>query len=82
MTSRLNQYLHDWIEKIEENIKNFKSQEDTNDDEKLEFISHQYHLVMLIHRALNGQVIFVGAKPPNKIIKKNKKGKKHGIKSN
>jgi len=65
MTSNLNQHLFGWLEKIEANIKRFENQQNPTPDDKIEFITHQYHLVMLIYRALNGQVIFVGAKPIN-----------------
>jgi hypothetical protein len=68
MTSNHNEQIHGWLEKIEANIAKFKARTDVTDEEKLEFIQHQYHLVMLIHRALNGQVIFVGAKPIQEII--------------
>ena len=49
--------------KIEANIQKFREQQNPTQNDKIEFITHQYHLVMLINRALNGQVIFVGAKP-------------------
>jgi uncharacterized lipoprotein YbaY len=61
---RLNQHIHGWLEKIQENIDVYKLSDDTSDDGKLAFISHQYHLVMLIYKALNSQVIFVGAIKP------------------
>jgi hypothetical protein len=64
-TSNHNQQIYGWLEKIEANIEQFKNRTDVTDDEKIEFIAHQYHLVMLIHRALNGTVIFVGARPVN-----------------
>jgi hypothetical protein len=60
----LNHHIHGWLEKIQENIDDFRIQEDITDNDRLEFISHQYHLMMLIYKALNGQVIFVGAKMP------------------
>ena len=66
-TSNHNQQIYGWLEKIEANVATFKNRMDVTDDEKLEFIAHQYHLVMLIHRALNGTVIFVGARPVNSI---------------
>jgi len=61
--SNHNQQIYGWIEKIQSNITKFKIREDVTNEDKLEFISHQYHLVMLIHRALNGHVLFVGARP-------------------
>jgi hypothetical protein len=64
-TSNHNQQIYGWLEKIEANVEQFKNRIDVTDDEKLEFIAHQYHLVMIIHRALNGTVIFVGARPVN-----------------
>jgi hypothetical protein len=61
---KLNHHIHGWLEKIQENIDNFNARTDVTNDDKIEFITHQYHLVMLIYRALNSQVIFVGAKKP------------------
>ena len=73
---RYNHHIHGWLEKIEHNIEKFKTNcPDPSNEERLEFISHQYHLVMLISRALQGTVIFVGAKPiePVTLVKKKKK---------
>lgn len=66
-TSNHNQQIYGWLEKIEANIAKFKNRTDITDEDRIEFITHQYHLVMLIHRALNGQVIFVGARPIEQI---------------
>jgi len=66
-TSNHNQQIYGWLEKIEANIAKFKNWTDVTDEDRIEFITHQYHLVMLIHRALNGQVIFVGARPIEQI---------------
>lgn len=60
----LNHHVYGWLEKIQENIDNFKARPDVTSADQIEFITHQYHLVMLIYRALKGQVIFVGAKKP------------------
>lgn len=62
MSSHLNHHLYGWLEKIQANISQFKEREDVSDEDRIEFISHQYHLVMIIYRALNKQVIFVGAR--------------------
>ena len=62
-SSNHNQQIYGWLEKIEANIEKYRNQQNPTQDDKFEFITHQYHLVMLIHRALNGQVIFVGARP-------------------
>jgi hypothetical protein len=80
MNSRYNHHIHGWLEKIESNIEKFrKNYPNPSNAERLEFISHQYHLVMLINRALQGTVIFVGAKPIDPVIipvaKKKKKKK-------
>jgi hypothetical protein len=63
MKTNHNEQIYGWLEKIEANVAKFKAGESISNEEKLEFIQHQYHLVMLIHRALNGQVIFAGARP-------------------
>lgn len=61
--SHLNHHITGWVEKIQDNVSEFRSRGVVSDSERLDFILHQYQLVMLIYRALNGQVIFVGAKP-------------------
>jgi hypothetical protein len=66
-TSNFNHHIYNWIGKIQDNILKFKDLESTDDD-RVEFITHQYHLVMLIFKALNGQVIFVGANPIDEVI--------------
>lgn len=63
-----NRYIHGWLEKIEDNIIKFKQQTDVTPQDKIDFVTRQYELMYLIHRALHGQVIFVGAKPINNII--------------
>ena len=63
MRTNHNEQIYGWLEKIEANIMKCKERTDVTDEDKIDFILHQYHLVMLIHRALNGQVIFVGARP-------------------
>ncbi|CAB4129433.1 hypothetical protein UFOVP116_6 [uncultured Caudovirales phage] len=63
-----NKQIAGWLDKIEANIVNFKNRTDVTTNEKVEFITHQYHLVMLINRALKGQVIFVGAPPVEPIL--------------
>lgn len=60
---RLNHYIYGWLEKTQENIEKFRARTDVTDEEKAEFITFQYHLVMLINRALNGTVLFTGAQP-------------------
>lgn len=78
MDNRYNHHIHGWLEKIENNIEKFRmNYPNPSNKERLEFISHQYHLVMLISRALQGTVIFVGAKPIDPVampvVKKKKK---------
>lgn len=59
----LNHHIYHWIEKIEANIVSFNLTNRITNKQRVEFITHQYHLVMLIHRALDGTVRFVGANP-------------------
>ena len=63
MASNLNYHISGWLERIEANLVDFAQRSDVTEAERIEFITHQYHLVMLIHRALAGKVIFTGAKP-------------------
>ena len=58
-----NHHIYGWLEKIEANIANYRAQVTTTPEDRIEFITHQYHLVMLINRAIDGSVIFVGARP-------------------
>lgn len=65
MATNLNRQISGWLEKIEANLAKFAERTDVTEEERIEFIGHQYHLVMLIHKALAGKVIFTGAKPVN-----------------
>ena len=65
----INQHIHDWLEKIEDNIEEYKTVVSTTTSaEDIDTITHQYHLMMLIHKALAGKVIFVGAKPIDAVV--------------
>jgi hypothetical protein len=58
-----NKYIHGWLEKIESNIQSYKSNSlNLSNEQKTEFITHQYELIMIIHKALNNRVLFAGAK--------------------
>ena len=65
MTSKnINHHIYYWLEKVEKNIAEYKKIADTlTNAEKAEFIVFQYHLVMLINKALTGDTIFIGANP-------------------
>jgi len=65
--THLNHHIHGWLEKIQVNVETYKATEDKTNFQNIDFITHQYHLVMLIYRALDGQVIFAGAKKPAQI---------------
>lgn len=85
MSTHYNHHIYNWLEKIQHNIENFKKNKNATNEERVEFISHQYHLVMIIHRALTGNVIFVGAKPIDAVpmeeppIKKTRQSKKKAV---
>ena len=68
MSTNYNHHIYNWLGKIQTNIENFKEKGDATNEERVEFISHQYHLVMIIHRALTGNVIFVGANPIDETV--------------
>ena len=89
MSTNYNHHIYNWLGKIQTNIENFKEKEAVTNEERVEFISHQYHLVMIIHRALNGNVIFVGANPIDAVpmeeeppIKKTRERKKKVVDDN
>lgn len=64
LSTNLNYHIHGWLEKIEDNVAAYKEiVSTTTSDEDIEFLTHQYHLMMLIHKALEQKVIFTGAKP-------------------
>ena len=58
-----NKLIHGWLTKIETNLNRFISEGNLSDADKIEFITAQYHLIFLVYRLLNGQVIMVGAPP-------------------
>jgi hypothetical protein len=58
-----NKLIHGWLTKIEINLDRFISEGNLSDGDKIEFITAQYHLIFLVYRLLNGQVIMVGAPP-------------------
>ena len=62
LTNR-NKLIYGWLDKIETNLNRFISSGNMSDLDKIEFITAQYHLIFLVHRLLNGQVIMVGAPP-------------------
>jgi hypothetical protein len=62
-TTNYNYHIYGWLEQIEKTIAKFKERTDVTDEDRIEFITHQYHLVMLIYRALSGKVIFAGSRP-------------------
>ena len=63
----LNHHIHGWLEKIENNIAEFQARSDVTDEDKVEFVLFQYHLVMLIRKTLAGRTYFVGARPINPV---------------
>lgn len=64
LSTHLNYHIHSWLEKIEDNVEAHKAiLATTTSDEDIAFLAHQYHLMMLIHKALEQKVIFTGAKP-------------------
>jgi len=58
-----NKLIHGWLKKIESNLDRFVSEGNLSDADKIEFITAQYHLIFLVYRVLNNQVIMVGAPP-------------------
>jgi hypothetical protein len=58
-----NKLIHGWLKKIESNLERFVSEGNLSDADKIEFITAQYHLIFLVYRVLNNQVIMVGAPP-------------------
>jgi len=66
LTNR-NKLIHGWLKKIETNLDKFVSEGKMSDEDKIEFITTQYHLIFLVYRLLNGQVIMVGA-PPVEVV--------------
>jgi len=58
-----NKLIHGWLKKIESNLDKFISEGNLSDADKIEFITAQYHLIFLVYRVLNNQVIMVGAPP-------------------
>ena len=62
LSEHINYHIEHWIDKIHANFEEFEQIENPTPDQQIEFAQHQYHLVMIIHRALEGNLIFTGAK--------------------
>ena len=50
-----------WINQLEENLHAHCRVQGLTMDEQLDFLSEQYHQLYLLHRAIQGHVVFVGA---------------------
>lgn len=55
----------EWLENISKNLSEFRKKHRLNKEDKIKYIQQQYHTLMLIQKAIDGEVIFVGAKQLN-----------------
>jgi hypothetical protein len=66
-----NDCISHWIEQIEHNLHKFKNDDTIHTKEdKIAFITQQYHLLMIINKTLTGEFLFVGARPVSAPITK------------
>lgn len=61
--STLSNQVDGWLDKLEHNLDTFLQTSNLDSEQDVQFITHQYHCLMMIHWALQGKVVFVGAKP-------------------
>ena len=52
-----------WIAEMRSELTRYRRRRKITDDERLNCLSDQYARIYLIHRAISGQVTFVGAPP-------------------
>lgn len=64
MASRLNnQQAVRWLGELREGLKKHRRRRKITPEERLAFLSEQYNQLYLMHRAIDGRVVFVGAPP-------------------
>jgi hypothetical protein len=61
--SLLAHQIEGWLGKLEKNLDEFMLVSKFDSPADIQFITHQYQCLMMIHMALQGQVMFVGVKP-------------------
>lgn len=62
--SRLNpEQVVRWIGELREGIQRHRRRRKISPEERLAFLSQQYHHLYLLNRAIEGRVVFVGAPP-------------------
>lgn len=52
----------EWLDAIEKNFVEFRKKTRLNKVDKIKYIEEQYATLYLLNRAINGEVVFVGAK--------------------
>jgi len=62
-TSITNVQAEQWILELRKSLGKIRRRRKITDDELLSFLSEQYNQLYLIHRAIAGDVVFIGAPP-------------------
>lgn len=62
MSNVTNEQAVEWLTNISKNFADFRKKTRLKKADKLEYVHQQYHSLYLLHRAIQGNVYFVGAK--------------------
>ena len=62
-TSITNVQAEQWILELHKVLRKLRRRRKITDEELLSFLSEQYNQLYLIHRAISGDVVFIGAPP-------------------
>ena len=62
MSNVSNEQAVEWLTAISKNFTEFRKKTRLKKADKLSYVHEQYHSLYLLHRAIEGNVYFVGAK--------------------
>ena len=65
MSNINNDQAQEWLKNISNNLSDFRKKHRLNKEDKIKYIEEQYRTLMLMQKAIDGDVIFVGAKQLN-----------------
>ena len=65
MSNINNEQAEQWIENIAKNLSDFRKKHRLKKEDKIKYVQEQYQTLLLIKSAIEGEVIFVGAKQIN-----------------
>lgn len=65
MSNINNDQAQEWLKNISKNLSDFRKKHRLKKEDKIKYIEEQYRTLMLMQKAIDGDVIFVGAKQLN-----------------